>query len=202
MKGLSSKALSVLNFHVAGVVLLLALDLFLGIRLFIAWRASGADREDQITQAQITYAQLKAQNQRLSTLPLKVDQARNGAAAFFSDRTPANYSSIASALGELYVRDGVRLTRASYTQSPSIENLAEVRIDANVTGPYTNIVQFINGIERDRTFFVIDSLTLTGQQGGTVNLRLRMTTYLHGAAAVVPPSLDEVNARPSIEGVR
>jgi hypothetical protein len=32
-------------------------------------------------------------------------------------------------------------------------------------------------------FFVINGLTLTGQQGGLVNLRLKVTTYLHGADA-------------------
>ena len=30
-------------------------------------------------------------------------------------------------------------------------------------------------------FFVIDGLTLTGQQGGLVNLRLKVTTYLRGS---------------------
>ncbi|HEY0795038.1 MAG TPA: hypothetical protein VGD64_04585 [Acidisarcina sp.] len=194
--------LSLLNLHLAGVALLIILNLFLATRLFLAWRASGADREEQIASAQLTYAQLQAQTSRLSGLPQKVDRARNGAAAFYDERMPAHYSSIAAALGDLYVHDGVHLARASYAQSPAILGLAEVRIDANVTGEYPNIARFINGIERDKTFFVIDSLTLTGQQGGNVNLRLRMTTYLHGADAMAPATLEEVNARPSIEGVR
>jgi hypothetical protein len=39
-------------------------------------------------------------------------------------------------------------------------------------------VLFVNALERDKMFFLINGVTLTGQQSGTVGLRLRMTTYL------------------------
>jgi type IV pilus assembly protein PilO len=39
-------------------------------------------------------------------------------------------------------------------------------------------VLLINGMERDKMFFLITGVTLTGQQSGTVGLRLRLTTYL------------------------
>ena len=39
-------------------------------------------------------------------------------------------------------------------------------------------MHFINGLERDQTFFVIRAMALTGQQGGMVNLRLRVSTWL------------------------
>jgi type IV pilus assembly protein PilO len=42
-------------------------------------------------------------------------------------------------------------------------------------------MHFINGLERNKTFFLISGLTLTGQQGGLVNLRLRLNTYLHAS---------------------
>ncbi|HEY0758546.1 MAG TPA: hypothetical protein VGD59_04735 [Acidisarcina sp.] len=196
----SGKTLSMLNLHIAGLAVLLILDCFLGVRLLIAWHAAGADREEQIAQAQISAAQLQAQTQRLSGLPARVDRARNGAAEFYSERMPANYSSIAGNLGELYARDGVRLTRASYTQTPAILDLAEIRIDANVSGEYTNVMRFINAVERDKTFFVVDALTLTGQQGGLVNLRLRLTTYLHSSDANGIPEAEV--SRPDMEGVR
>ena len=53
-------------------------------------------------------------------------------------------------------------------------------MDASLTGEYRALVQFINALERDRSFFVIDGISLSGQQSGTVNLRLRLTTYLRG----------------------
>jgi hypothetical protein len=54
-------------------------------------------------------------------------------------------------------------------------------MDASLSGEYAPMMHFINGLERSKTFFLINGLTLTGQQGGLVNLRLRLNTYLHAA---------------------
>ena len=51
-------------------------------------------------------------------------------------------------------------------------------MDASLTGDYKPLVQLINEIERDKTFFLISAVTLTGQQSGTVSLRLKVTSYL------------------------
>jgi hypothetical protein len=56
-------------------------------------------------------------------------------------------------------------------------------MDASVSGDYTPVMKFINSVERDKMFLVIDGLTLTGQQGGLVNLRLKVRTYLRGVDA-------------------
>ena len=54
-------------------------------------------------------------------------------------------------------------------------------MDASLSGEYAPLMHFINGLERSKTFFLITGLTLTGQQGGLVNLRLRLNTYLHAS---------------------
>ena len=86
-------------------------------------------------------------------------------------------------LGTLTSKNNVRLTRAQYTPTPAINGLTEVRIDATLSGEYTALMHFINDVERDKdhVFFTIKTLTLSGQQGGLVNLRLRMTTYLQSS---------------------
>ena len=56
--------------------------------------------------------------------------------------------------------------------------LTEVDMDATLTGDYRPLMQFLNGLERSRTFFMVNSITLSGQQSGTVNLRMRLLTYL------------------------
>jgi type IV pilus assembly protein PilO len=68
------------------------------------------------------------------------------------------------------------------------DELTEESIDASVSGDYRPIVQFINAVERDKVFFVITGINLTGQQTGQVNLRIRMTTYLR------PLNPDELTA--------
>lgn len=189
-----SNPFSTLNLHIAGVALFAALNLFLAVRFLMAWRDVHSDRDQQIAQQEITLTRLKVQAAHLSGLPDKVKQARSDAGGFYDRRIPTNYSSVVAQLGEITTKSGVRLTRASYTPGPAIPGLTEVRIDANLSGEYTGMMHFINGVERDQTFFLIDGLTLTGQQGGLVNLRLRMTVYLRsdGHDVGAPPAVAEL----------
>jgi hypothetical protein len=91
-------------------------------------------------------------------------------------------------LGNLNKKAGVRLTGVQYVFTPALAGsageLTDLQIDARLSGDYRPLVQFINSLERDKMFFVINGVTLTGQQTGTVNLRLRLTTYLRGNAMV------------------
>jgi hypothetical protein len=177
------KLFTVLNLHVAGVVLLLGLNLFLLTRLFIAWHAASSDQSADYESEHMTYVQLQTQTSRLQGLPEKVDQARTDADKFYEQRIAPNYSTMRSELGKLETKNNVRMTRAQYTPTPAINGLTEVRIDASLSGEYSALMHFINDVERDKehVFFTINALTLSGQQGGLVNLRLRMITYLRSS---------------------
>lgn len=177
------KLLTLLNLHIAGVVFLLVLNLFLLTRLFFAWHAASSDQTADYEAGRITYVQLQSQMSHLQGLPEKVDQARVDAKKFYEKRISPNYSTMAGELGSVVSKNNVHLTRAQYTPTPAINGLTEVRIDASLSGEYTSLMHFINDIERDKNdvFFTINTLTLSGQQGGLVNLRLRMTTYLQSS---------------------
>jgi len=189
---LPTNLINLLNLHIAGVALLVVFNVVLIARLGLAWSALGSSRQDLLQQKQLQLTQLQAQTARLNGLPEKVELSRTDATKFYAQRIPANYSSILADLGALATKNSIRLTRAGYTQTPAIEGLAELRVDANLAGEYSGVMHFINGLERDKTFFLISGLTLTGQQGGLVNLRLRLTTYLHAEdASKLPPSSEE-----------
>ena len=85
---------------------------------------------------------------------------------FYAKRIPANYSLIASHIGDLEVKSGVRLSRVLYAQEAQTGDLTEISMDAGISGDYPQIMRFVNGLERDQTFFVIRAMALTGQQGG------------------------------------
>ena len=68
--------------------------------------------------------------------------------------------------------------RVQYVQAPPAHGLTEVRMDAQLTGDYRSLAQFLNGLERNRSFFLITQIALSGQQSGIVNLRIRFITYL------------------------
>jgi type IV pilus assembly protein PilO len=195
---LPGKLLSILNLHIAGVAVLALLNLFFLGKLILAWHDAHAQQPEIVQQQQLAYKALEVQTVPLRGLPGKVELARTGAADFYSHRIPATYSAVAFELGDLAVKNGVRLTRVQYTQTPALEGLAEIRMDAALSGEYRGLMRFINGLERDKTFFLISGLTLTGQQGGVVNLRMRVITYLRAAdAAAVPVTTADAAAVPA-----
>jgi hypothetical protein len=75
--------------------------------------------------------------------------------------------------------------------------LTEVQMDASLNGDYRPLVLFVNGLERDKMFFLIGGVTLTGQQSGTVGLRLRLVTYLR--APMGPESSEKTVIGPNGE---
>jgi len=183
MKLTRSGIMSVLNLHIAAVSLLAVVNLVLLIQLLLAWNTLRADRPEQLAvqQTELRAAQLQAMP--LRNLPQRVKDSQDGAAKFFDTRVAGADSAMLTELGQIAQKTDVRLGRVQYALAPALKDTSEVRIDATVSGDYTPIMRFINSLERDKMFFVINGLTLTGQQGGLVNLRLRVTTYLHGSDA-------------------
>ena len=53
-----------------------------------------------------------------------------------------------------------------------------MELDADLAGTYTSLAKFINAVERDEMFFMIDSVTLGNDPQGPVKLTLKMETYL------------------------
>jgi type IV pilus assembly protein PilO len=174
---------SPLTWHWFGFGLLLILVVVLGTRLALDWRATSAGSMEAMHTRQVQLKTLELQTAPLRGLDKRVDKTREQIKTFYDTRIPANYSQIAAQLGDIAVKSGVRLTRAQYAQRPPENNLTEIAIDAGVSGQYFQIMHFVNSLERDKTFFVIRGMNLTGQQGGLVNLRLQLSTWLRPADA-------------------
>jgi hypothetical protein len=195
---------TLLNLHLLLAGCLLVLNLVLAGRLFLAWRTFDNAGPEELGQEQARYRTLALELRPLSGLPQKVAKSRSQADGFYADRIPAAYSIISAAMNDLADQNNVRVTRVSYIQEPALPNLAMVRVDASLSGEYAPLMRCINALERSKTFFLINGLTLTGQQGGLVNLRLRMTTYLHGSDLehALPPGSGGEAAAPQQPGGR
>jgi Tfp pilus assembly protein PilO len=182
---------SPLTWHVFACAVLGVLVLILGIRLGMDWAATNGRSSSALDQKQIQLRALEHQNAPLAGLDLRVDESRKQIAAFYSKRIPANYSSIARTIGDLGVKSGVRLSSVQYTQGQAGADLTEITMDAGIAGAYPQIMHFVNSLEADQTFFIVRGMALTGQQGGLVNLRLRVSTWLRPAeadASGLPPT--------------
>jgi type IV pilus assembly protein PilO len=174
---------SPLSWHYVGLAALIALVIGLAVRLGFDWSALNSDSAETLAGKQVQFTALNRQTAPLRGLDQRVAQSREQMQEFYAKRIPADYSSILTRTGELGVTSGVRLSRVQYAQGAPSGGLTEISMDAGVTGTYPQIMRFVNGLERDKTFFVIRAMALTGQQGGMVNLRLRLSTWLRTADA-------------------
>jgi len=188
---------SPLTWHVAGFAVLLVLAIILAIRLGLDWAAMNSNSGEVLAGKQIQLKTLEIQTAPLRGLDQRVEKSRQQIDAFYKKRIPFDYSLISTRIGTLAVSSGVRLSRVQYAQGKPGSALTEISMDAGVSGDYSAIMHFINSLERDQIFFIIRGMQLTGQQGGLVNLRLRVSTWLRPADAaasglpMAPSSIDE-----------
>jgi type IV pilus assembly protein PilO len=173
---------TLLNLHIAGTVVLGLVNLYLLAHMAFAWRAANSENAAALADQTIAMKTAEIARQPLEGLDEKLAQATKDADKFSTQRLPFAYSEFLAELGAQAKKQGVKLTRAQYSQSPVMDGtpgaLTEVRMDAGLSGDYRPLVLFINSLERDKMFFLIRGVALTGQQSGTVGLRLALTTYL------------------------
>jgi len=176
------RLLTLKNLHFAGVTVLGAACLYLLAQMAYAWQTAKSEDAGALAQQRIAMQKAEVASRPLAGLDEKLKQATVEADGFYERRLPFADSEVAGELGALAAKQGVKLTRVQYSHQPELEGtkgeLNELRMDASLTGDYRPLVLFINALERDKTFFLIRAVALVGQQGGTVGVRMGLTTYL------------------------
>jgi type IV pilus assembly protein PilO len=179
---------TLLNLHIAGVVLLGLVNLYLLVHLAFTWRAANGDNAQALADQTIQMKTAEIARQPLEGLDEKLALATKDADKFYKQRLPYANSEAVGELGALAKKQGVKLTRVQYAYDPVMAGtageLTEARMDASLSGDYRPLVLFINSLERDKMFFLVNGVTLTGQQSGVVGLRLRVTTYLRSPVGI------------------
>ncbi len=181
------RALTTLNLHFAGVAFLVLMNIYLLIHMGYLWQTAHSQNADALAQERVQLKTAQIAAAPLEGLDSKLTRSTEDADRFYSSRLPYAYSQVLSELGSQAKKQNAKLTRVQYGYTPLYldaspePSLTEVRMDASLTGDYRPLVQFINNLERDKTFFLITGVTLTGQQSGTVSLRMKLTTYLRPA---------------------
>ena len=182
----AKRLVTMLNLHFAGVAVLGLVNLYLIVHMVVVYQQAHSQNEEAVAQQMVLLKTAQLGAAPLEGLDTKLTQATGEADAFYARRLPSAYSQLLAELGVLANREHVKLSRVQYAQAPVLADtageLTEVKMDANLSGDYRPLVIFMNSLERDKMFFVITNIALTGQQSGTVNLRLRLTTYLRARA--------------------
>jgi type IV pilus assembly protein PilO len=180
-------AFTALNLHFAGVALLALLNLYLLVHMGYLWQAAHSQNAEALAQQRVQLKTAQIAAAPLEGLDGKLQLSTDEADGFYERRLPYAYSQVLTELGNLAKKENAKLTRVQYGYTPIVLDpaegtaLTEIRMDASLTGDYRPLVQFVNDMERDKSFFLISAVTLTGQQSGTVSLRIKLTTYLRPA---------------------
>jgi hypothetical protein len=177
--------------HSAGIAMLVLLNIALIVWLGIDLTNTGGTIVHAVVGKEVELKALSAETLPLRGLDKQVVNTREQINAFYANRIPSDYSAIATRIGEIELKSGVRLLQVQYSQGPGGGDLTEISMDAGIGGDYSQIMHFVNGLERDQDFFVIRGMTLTGQQSGLVSLRLGVSTWLHAvdaASSGLPPT--------------
>jgi hypothetical protein len=154
----------------------------------IVYLVSPAGRSRQAREREFEQLQAEVLAKRKDVLPTrgmdgKLKQASGDIDTFYERRFPAEYSSVAEELGKLAGQTGVHLTAVKYDdKDAAIEGLRRLVVEITLSGDYLQEVKFINALERDKIFFLIDGVAL-GEQQGNVRLQLKLETYLRAGAA-------------------
>jgi len=93
-------------------------------------------------------------------------------------QSSTGYSAIVADLGKITAEAGLPPGGVAFRQKPSDQKgILKVEVGAYVEGDYPSLVKFINGLERSKNLYLIDSMSLTSGRERGVRLNLLMRTY-------------------------
>jgi hypothetical protein len=162
-----------------GVVL--ALDLAL---LGFLWRFSLQQPESlrgERDRLALDAKKLRADVDRGEKIRASLPQAGKDCDAFYQESfldSPTGYSQIESDLDGIATKAGVRISGFTFKQKELKDRgVTEIQITTNLDADYPSIIQFINGLERSKNFYLLDSLRLASATSGGIRLDLDLHTY-------------------------
>jgi hypothetical protein len=116
------------------------------------------------------------------------DKTRADLKILYTD-IPSRYSEISQHIQKLSQGTGVSSQSIKYSgetgekEKIELADVQRIRIDVTISGDYAKVAGFINAMEQDSLFFVIEKISLSGQaEGGAVSLQITFDTFLKGAA--------------------
>lgn len=161
------------------MVVMAGIDLLAAALYFSPLIGSAETRRMDLNQLQAELTQKTRQVAPLKDLPEKVSLAGQEIGDFYKKRFPSQNSQILTEIGKLASANGVRIEQGTYKPGDEVTvGLQPIQMEYNLGGSYTSLARFINALERDDMFFIINSVTLGGDPQGPVKLSVKLETYL------------------------
>lgn len=164
------------------LAVLLAADLALASFLWAAARegpqALRARRDRLAAQAKLLQADVDRGEKVRASLP----QAGRDCETFYHQAfldASSGYSQIEADLSTIASKAGVKTSGFTFKQKEIKDRgVTEISISTNLEADYPAVIQFINGLERSKNFYLLDGLQLASATAGGIRLELQLHTYL------------------------
>jgi len=161
------------------LAVLAGVDVLAAVLYFSPVVGSAESRQMEMNQLQAELTAKTRQVAPLKDLPQKVNIARGQISDFYRNRFASQNSQIYTELGKVAAANGVKIDQVRYKPADTTSNgLLPIEMEADLSGSYASLAHFINAIERDEMFFVINSVTLGGEPQGAVKLNVKLEAYL------------------------
>ncbi len=165
----------------AALVLVLAAD---AVLLYANWSSTDAVSKAAAAQLNPLRTQEKLQGadvRRVAAIRDRLSEVQRTADKFYGDEfqtAGTGYSTIIGDLNNISKAAGLRAANVAFKERAlETRGVTEITASATVEGEYVSVVRFINGLERSKNFYLLDSLTLASSAGGSIKLNLQLRTY-------------------------
>jgi type IV pilus assembly protein PilO len=138
---------------------------------------SPATRQQDLNQLRAKLTAKNRQVEPLRGLDKKIPLASQQIDQFYKDRFAAHDSEVAEALSNLAKETNVKIQTTKFKHGdPEPVGLQRVEIETSIQGDYQPLAKFLNGLERSKVFFIINSIALA-PQNGPIQLQMKLETY-------------------------
>jgi len=154
--------------------------------LAVLWQAAEhpATAVKRLEQLREESRQMAADVRRAAAIREELPQVRTQCDTFLHETLrPASggYSAIVADLEKIAADSGLAPGAIGFHQKQGDrQGIIELQITAGVEGSYKSLVKFVNGLERSKSLYLLDTLSLSSGQGRMIQMHLQLRTYFRG----------------------
>ena len=167
-----------------GLGVLIAANVVAAAIAYQPWAGTAEDIEVEVARLRQQIQQKQAAIERTRTIVDKVRTARADGDLFMARYLMNDRTVSSTLLGELEYassRTGIKQREITFSFDPleGSENLSKAVITATYEGNYTDLVRFMNQLDRSPRFFIVESLGAAPQQGGqSLGVTVRISAFV------------------------
>ncbi len=172
---------------IAGLAILIVADAMLALyAMQSATRFSQNELAGEKTQIKL----LKADIKRALAIQHSIPQTKADCERFENSlyASSAGYSAVTDELAGFEKQAGLQsVLLAFHPKELPGRNMVELGLDVTVNGDYKGVVRFLNGLQRSKNFYIIDTLTVAAEPtaqaaAGSLRVVLSLRSYFKNAA--------------------